>query len=274
MQNFRLRHCGISALLLFMLCISTLLPNNAAARTINDLEQKPLPAANQSNVVSAKVPSDSVLEKYYITKGERYKKIVALLESLPVSDTGLDHSEKPCSIKIDKEKTGGYFYHAQSYDSESREVLGDFLIAKDDSCAWRTDTGGEAKLIYGNTEKLLKKCDIRLTASHIIMGDYARVRVKLPAALPYDIRVTSLNESIATIDEEQRIIPISCGKVELVIELRIGESIRTFERTAYIVDEHYYQEDRGGWNIPIGIGIDIGPHHHRHGHGHIGVFIP
>ena len=262
-----------AALLALALCVPGLLPSASAdARTIRDIQQEP--ATVSTAKPSDTVPSDAVLEKYYLVKGSRYDRIVALLESLPAAATSLTAENRPYGIKVDKQKTGGYFYHAQAYHTGDRTIFGDFLIAKDDSCAWRTDTGGEAALIYGNTEKLLKECDVRLTADHIIKGDYGRARVALPAALPYDIRITSLNESVAVIDEEQRIIPVAYGKVDLLIELRIGGNIRTFERRAYIVDESYYRESGGGggWGIPIGIGIGIG--HHHHGHGHIGIGLP
>ncbi len=38
--------------------------------------------------------------------------------------------------------------------------MGNYFVAKDESCAWKLQAGDDAALIYGNTEKLMDKVEV------------------------------------------------------------------------------------------------------------------
>ena len=230
-------------------------------------------AAAATNVKATEtVVASKAADAYFLTQGKTYEKVKALLEGLPTASTGLNKAERPYGVRIDKLLTGDYFYHAQAYDDSDRKVFGDYLIAKDESCAWKVENGKESKLIYGNTEKLLKKAKLYLLARHITKGDVGQVRVLLPGPIPYDLRLTSLNQTVATIDKNQNILPVSYGKVDILADLQVGGSIRSEKLRAYIVDRQQWEDESSSTSRPsIGIGIGIGGWHHHHGGVDIGI---
>lgn len=226
---------------------------------------------------SGKVPDDPALEAYYITSGEKFNQVKALLESLPSAATGLNQYNRPYGFKLDRNLTGDYFYHVQSYRTDARTIIGDYLVAKDNSCAWRLNTGKEAMLIFGTADKLIQKAKVVLNSKRIVKGDYGTVRVLVPGPLPYDLRLTSLNESVAKISADQKIIPVSYGKVDILADLKIGETVRSCKLRAYVVDQQEWSDERGSSSNPsigIGIGIGIGGWHHHHGGIDIGIGFP
>ena len=98
------------------------------------------------------------------------------------------------------------------------------------------------------------------------------VRVRVPGPIPYDLRVTSLNQAVAKIDENQHIVPVSYGKVDILADIKIGESTRSEKLRAYVVDKQQWEEERSSTSRPsIGIGIGIGGWHHHHGGIDIGI---
>ena len=212
-------------------------------------------------------------DAYFITQGETFEKVKALLENLTPAVTGLNKINHPYGMRMDKTLTGDYFYHVQAYTQNDRKVFGDYLVAKDNSCAWRLEAELEARLIYGNTEKLIKKAKIYLLSSRIPKGsNVGEVRVRVPGPIPYDLRVTSLNLVVAKIDENQHIVPISYGKVDILADVKIGENTRSEKLRAYVIDKQQWEEERSSTSRPsIGIGIGIGGWHHHHGGIDIGI---
>lgn len=229
----------------------------------------PAAKGSMSSVVIASEASDA----YFMTSGATYDKVRSLLEGLSPALTSLNKINYPFGMRIDKNLTGDYFYHVQAYTKNDRKVFGDYLVAKDDSCAWRIGAEPEARLIYGNTEKLVKKVKIYLLSSRIPKGgNVGEVRVRVPGPIPYDLRVTSLNQAVAKIDENQHIIPVSYGKVDVLADVKIGESTRSEKLRAYVVDKQQWEEERSSTSRPsIGIGIGIGGWHHHHGGIDIGI---
>ena len=212
-------------------------------------------------------------DAYFVTQGETFEKVKSLLESLAPAVTGMNKLNYPYGMRMDKTLTGDYFYHLQAYTKNDRKVFGDYLVAKDNSCAWRLEAEPEARLIYGNTEKLIKKANIYLLSSRIPKGgNVGEVRVRVPGPIPYDLRVTSLNQAVAKIDENQHIVPVSYGKVDILADIKIGESTRSEKLRAYVVDKQQWEEERSSTSRPsIGIGIGIGGWHHHHGGIDIGI---
>lgn len=209
------------------------------------------------------------LDEYYITKGSTYDTITALLQSLPADASGLSGDYY---FRIEKKLTHDYFYHVKAYDSNTHVQIGNYFFAKDKSCVWRLDPTGDAVLIFGNAESLLKKTDIVVYPKKIALGSYGIIRVHVPGMLPYDIKLTSLNAEVAQISDKMNIIPVSAGKADIVVDLKIGSSTRTFTETISVIDT----SDKGessGINPSVGIGIGVGWGSGWHHGGGIGIGI-
>lgn len=208
-------------------------------------------------------------DQYYITKGSTYTNVTELLASLPEEATGLNQDH--VSFRIDKQLIGEYFYHVKAYDSESHVMKGNYFVAKDDSCVWRLQDNTAAVLIYGNAEKLIQKAEVVIYPERIPLGSYGIVRVHVPGMLPYDIKVSSLNSSVAKLSDKMNIIPIAAGKTDIVVDLKIGTAMRTFTTAVSIVDTADKPEkNRPSPQTTIGIGIGWGSGWYHHGGG-IGI---
>lgn len=129
-------------------------------------------------------------------------------------------------------------------------------------------------MIYGSAENLLKKTEIVVYPKKIALGSYGIIRVHVPGMLPYDIKLTSLNAKVAQISDKMNIVPVSAGKTDIVVDLKIGSATRTFTETVSIIDTADDGRDRGmspsvgigigvgwgsGWHHGGGIGIGVGP---------------
>ena len=211
------------------------------------------------------------LDDYYITKGSTYDKITALLQNLPSEASGLSGDYY---FRIEKKLTHDYFYHVKAYDTNTHVQKGNYFFAKDESCVWRLDPTGDAVMIYGSAENLLKKTEIVVYPKKIALGSYGIIRVHVPGMLPYDIKLTSLNANVAQISDKMNIVPVSAGKTDIVVDLKIGSATRTFTETVSIIDTADDGRDRGmspsvgigigvgwgsGWHHGGGIGIGVGP---------------
>lgn len=92
--------------------------------------------------------------------------------------------------------------------------------------------------------------------------------------IPYDVKATSLNTKIADITEKMNIHPLQAGKTDLVIDVKIGDTVRTVTKTLTIVDEadrHGSESSHSGPGVGVGIGIGWGGGWHHHGGIGIGV---
>ena len=116
--------------------------------------------------------------------------ITALLQNLPSEASGLSGDYY---FRIEKKLTHDYFYHVKAYDTNTHVQKGNYFFAKDESCVWRLDPTGDAVMIYGSAENLLKKTEIVVYPKKIALGSYGIIRVHVPGMLPYDIKLTSLN---------------------------------------------------------------------------------
>lgn len=211
------------------------------------------------------------LDDYYITKGSTYDKITALLQNLPPEASGLSGEYY---FRIEKKLTHDYFYHVKAYDTNTHVQKGNYFFAKDESCVWRLEPTGDAAMIYGSAENLLKKTEIVVYPKKIALGSYGIIRVHVPGMLPYDIKLTSLNAKVAQISDKMNIVPVSAGKTDIVVDLKIGSATRTFTETVSIIDTSDDGRNRGmspsvgigigvgwgsGWHHGGGIGIGVGP---------------
>lgn len=139
------------------------------------------------------------LDDFYILKGSTYDKVTGLLQNLPSQTTGLVGSYY---FRVDKNVVGDYFYHVKAYDTVSHVLIGNYFVAKDESCAWKLQAGDDASLIYGNTEKLMDKVEVVVYPKKIPLGSYGIIRVHVPGMIPYDVKATSLNTKVADITEK------------------------------------------------------------------------
>ncbi|WP_301859248.1 hypothetical protein [uncultured Megasphaera sp.] len=200
----------------------------------------------------------AVSDDYYTNTGSRYTKIVQLLTSLPPDQTGLTGKD---TLRMEKKKVGGYFYHVQALQKGSRLVVGDYYVAKDQSCVWRRTHEGTS-LIYGSAESLLKKTTVTFYPERLSVGQYGVVRVSVPGAMPYDIKITSLSPKVVTVSEDMNLVPAASGKADMVVDITIGGVTRTFTKTLSVIDKaDDVQDNRRSPSVGIGIGWGSGGWH-------------
>lgn len=208
--------------------------------------------------------------KYYVTSGRVYDAVTGAVEGISREKTGLPQDTGRYYYRVEKNLTGDYFYSVKAYDTDSHILIGSYFVAKDDSCVWKLQDNDDAILILGTPEKLLDKAEVTVYPGKLSMGSYGILRVRMPGRLPYDIKITSLNPSVADISEKMNIVPKSEGKADLVIDLRMGNTVRTITRTVKVIEPADPSNHDSG-RRPIGIGIGVGWHHH--GHGGIGIWV-
>ena len=106
----------------------------------------------------------------------------------------------------------------------------------------------------------------------IPLGSYGIIRIQVPGNMPYDIKLTSLNTSVASISDKLNIIPVKTGKTDIVIDLKIGNAAKTVTQTVQVIDtaDGELNRDRGR-DVPISVGIGIGWGGGWHRGGGIGI---
>ncbi|MBO5637799.1 MAG: hypothetical protein J5906_09845 [Acidaminococcaceae bacterium] len=224
---------------------------------------------------------EQALAKYYITSGKKLDKAVALLEGLPSEKTGLD-SSAPYFYRMDKSLTGNYFHHVKVFNPDMETQVGEYYLAKDDSCVFRRlSDNGDFELLEGSTEKLLKKVEVFPTNYIIPLHGAGKVLVRVPGNLPYDLTITSLNENIAKVNNENGQLTVTGnarGYADVLVEVEIGGYVKSAKIRYAVMDERdiaVYEARRAYVPPPIVIGMSWGwghhhhggPHHHHRGHG-------
>lgn len=224
---------------------------------------------------------EKAMAGYYITSGKKLDKAVALLQGIDPEKTGLQ-SDKDYIYRMDKTLTGDYFYHVKAFLPNVSEPAGDYLLAKDDSCAFRRFPGeGRTELLEGTTEKLMEKVEIYALYRKIPMESASKVFIRVPGNIPYTLTLTSLDENTLVTDTDENGQPvvygIARGKADVLAEVAIGEFSRTKKVNFIVLDDKDLkrEENRTSGSIfPIGIGIGIGiGRHHHHGHGGVVIGI-
>lgn len=209
------------------------------------------------------------LEDFYLTKGDTYDEIRDAVNLLPAAVT-----QKTAStyMRINKKLVSDYFYDVSLYDGTTRAQQSRFFVAKDRSNIWKLAEGKEPVLVYGNAEEILKKVKVIVYPTKIPLGSYGIIRVQVPGNIPYDIKLTSLNTSVAAISDKLNIIPVKTGKTDIVIDLNIGNTTKTITQTVQVIDtaDEKLNRDRGR-EVPISVGIGIGWGGGWHHGGGIGI---
>ncbi|WP_296828061.1 hypothetical protein [uncultured Megasphaera sp.] len=220
-----------------------------------------VPEGSPSEKLAAVVLTDPTvntknLDNFYIMQGRTYDKVTGLLTALPPQTTGLTGSYY---FRVDKQVVGDYFYHVKAYDTESHVLMGNYFVAKDESSAWRLQNDQKAALIYGSAEKMMDKVEVVVYPQKIPLGSYGIIRVHVPGMIPYEIKATSLNTKIADITESMNIHPLQAGKVDLVVDVKVGDAVRTVTKEITVVDEADSRTSEKSRNNPsVGVGIGIG----------------
>lgn len=117
----------------------------------------------------------------------------------------------------------------------------------------------------------MDKVEVVVYPQKIPLGSYGIIRVHVPGMIPYDIKATSLNTKIADITEHMNIRPLEAGKVDLVVDVKIGDALRTVTKEITVVDEADRRESKSRNNPSVGVGIGIGWGSGWHHGGGIGI---
>lgn len=191
----------------------------------------------------ASVPTDplaghtgKIIDKYYLTKGSTYNDVTTLLQTIDSQRTSLDAKNRPYYFRVDKDLTDKYFRRVRAYDDKTTEQIGEYLVAKDKSAVWRMDTPHEG-LIYGSAEKMMKKSRIIIYPRYLALGSKGIVALQTPGNVPYGLTAKSLNESVAKIGEDNTIIPVKTGQVDILADVTVGDVKETASRRISVVTQ-------------------------------------
>lgn len=236
------------AMLTALFCTCTTLTGLAAdtAKTVPaEAAAQPQAAetATDKTAEKASVPTDplaghtgKIIDKYYLTKGSTYKDVTTLLQTIDSHRTSLDAKDRPYYFRVDKDLTDKYFRRVRAYDEKTTEQIGDYLVAKDKSSVWRMDAPHEG-LIYGSAEKMMKKSRVIIYPRYLALGSKGLVALQTPGNVPYDLTAKSLNESVAKIGEDNTIIPVKTGQVDILADVTVGDIKETASRRISVVTQ-------------------------------------
>lgn len=281
MKNWKKTTAGY--LTLSILTAFLVLPIVADAAAVNgDDAAKPeyktgaVVPASQSEAVRA-AAREKALSDYYITSGQKIDKAVALLESLSPGKTGLKTRNR-YFYRMDKALTGNYFNHVKVFTPDMETLVGEYFLAKDNSCVFRRfPEDGSFELLEGTTDKLLKKVEIFRASAIIPLNGNGKVLVRVPGNIPYNLNLTSLTENTAIINEENgqlRIAGKARGYADVLAEVEIGGYVKTEKLRFAVMDNRdianyearqVYTPVYVGWGWGWGWGWWDHPRHHHHG---------
>lgn len=185
--------------------------------------------------------SEKLLKEFYLIDGGTYQKVTGLLKSLNPAVTGLPADDKAYYFRLDKKLTDKYFRHVKTYDTNTHEELGEFLVAKDKSSVWRMD-GDNPGMIFGSAEKLLKKSKLLVYPRYLALGSKGIVRLGVPGNVPAEVSAKSMNEKIARVDEDGIIEPVSTGKVSILVDYVLGDQKGTAAREINVLTKEELQQ--------------------------------
>lgn len=218
---------------------------------------------------------EKALSKYYITSGKKLDNAVALLTGLSPEKTGLAAGQS-YFYRMDKSLTGDYFYHVKAFTPDMETLVGEYYMAKDNSCVFRRFADSEnVELLEGTTEKLMKKVEIMPASAIIPLKSSGKVLVRIPGGIPYDLTLTSLTENTATINETNGQLSIfgnARGYADILAEVEIGGYVKTQKLRFAVMDQRdiaAYEARRVYVPVYVGMGWGWGwwdhPRHHHHG---------
>lgn len=278
MKNWNKTAAGFLAVSLLAAGLACPVPAGAAAvnqKTVVSSEYKEgavIPASKSEAMRLA--AKEQALSQYYITSGKKLNKAISTLEGLPSSKTGLD-AGKPYFYRMDKVLTGNYFHHVKVFTPDMETLVGEFYMAKDNSCVFRRfPENGNCELLEGTTEKLLKKVEIYRAGAIIPLKGNGKVLVRVPGNLPYDLTLTSLTENVAEIKEENGQLTIAGnarGYADVLAEVEIGGYVKSEKLRFAVMDERdiaAYEARQVYVPVYVGMGWGWGwwddPPYHRH----------
>ena len=241
-----------SSILALLLCAGTLTGMAASTAASSTASAAPAAATAATAKATAKdtaekaassVPTDplaghtgKIIDKYYLTKGSTYNDVTSLLQTIDSKRTGLDEKTRPYYFRVSKDLTDKYFRRVQAYDQKTTEQIGEYLVAKDKSSVWRMDTPNEG-LIYGSAEKMLKKSRLIIYPKYLALGSKGIVALHTPGNVPYTLKARSLNESVAKIGEDNSIIPVKTGQVDILADVTVGDISESGSSRIHVVTQ-------------------------------------
>lgn len=277
MKNWKKTVTGFLAV--SMLAAGAFFPVPANAAAVNQTE-----AVKKEFKTGAVIPTsqseamrlaakEKSLSQYYITSGKKLDKAVSILEGLSPEKTGLN-ARQSYFYRMDKNLSGNYFQHVKAFTPDMETLVGEYFMAKDNSCVFRRfPEDGSFELLEGTTEKLLKKVDVYPVSAIIPLKSNGRVFVRVPGNLPYDLTLTSLTENTATIKEDNGQLSISGnarGYADILAEVEIGGYVKTEKLRFAVMDERdiaAYEARQAYVPVYVGMGWGWGwwddyPHRH------------
>ena len=279
MKNWKKAATGFLAVSVLTAGLACPIPAGAAAvnqkQTVNtEYKNGAVVPVSQTEAMRL-AAKEKALSQYYITSGKKLEKSVSILEGLSPQKTGLN-AGKPYFYRMDKALTGDYFQHVKAFTPDMETLVGEYFLAKDNSCVFRRfPDNGNFELLEGTTEKLLKKVGVYRANAIIPLKGNGKVLVRVPGNLPYDLRLTSLTENTATIKEENGQLSVSGnarGYADVLAEVEICGYVKTEKLRFAVMDERdiAYYEARQVY-VPVYVGWGWGwrwwddpPHYHHH----------
>ena len=89
-------------------------------------------------------------------------------------------------------------------------------------------------LIYGSAKKMMKKSRIIIYPRYLALGSKGIVALQTPGN---GLTAKSLNESVAKIGEDNTIIPVKTGQVDILADVTVGDVKETASRRISVVTQ-------------------------------------
>ena len=86
-------------------------------------------------------------------------------------------------------------------------------------------------------EKMMKKSRVIIYPRYLALGSKGIVALQTPGGVPYTLNAKSLNESVAKIGEDNSIIPVKTGQVDILADVTVGDIKETASRRISVVTQ-------------------------------------
>jgi hypothetical protein len=159
---------------------------------------------------------------------------VAILEHLPTAATSLSGNNGEYTVNFSDELLSDWFYSVEAVLNDTGATSAKFLIAKDLSAVFRVDDDIEPIMIYGSAQPMMDAYVMELQNSEEDAPNYEprilvqvslpngvdmkkgtsdTLKVLLPCDLPYTLIAESEDDSIVSVDENNKVNAVAAGEV-------------------------------------------------------------
>ncbi len=178
-----------------------------------------------------------------------------MLAFLPTATTSLNSNLGAYTVEYPDALVADWFYSVEAKFNDSGKTLAKFLIAKDLSAVFRADDDIEPVLIFGSAQPMMDAYIMAQTdgtpdendgekiatsteyeprqlisveldsGSTLVPGDTGQLFAVIPVDLPYILTAKSMDDDVATVDEDGIVTAIGEGETEIACVVTCEDGI-------------------------------------------------